>query len=111
MSYGRDLFLACAKRIGRREFRAWFKTLLSVSDHQDLYIRTMGSDPNGLYVLGDKDTFFRVMLWMDRRKLQNKVILKDSGHLCSIDQYKAVNDLIVRFMETGAAEELAPQQV
>lgn len=111
-AYGRDLFLACAKRIGRWEFRAWFKTLLSVSGHQGLYIRTMGNEPNGLYVFGQKDSFFRVMLWMDRRKLQNFVIVKDAGHLCSIDQYQAVNDLIVQFMETGTIHkntEPAPQ--
>ena len=112
MSYGRDLFLACARRIGRKEFRAWFKTLLSFAPHQKVYAKKMGAEPNGLYVLGNKDYFFRIMLWWDHKRLQNFVIVKDSGHLCSIDQYQAVNDLIVQFMETGTIHkdtEPAPQ--
>ena len=112
MSYGRDLFLACARRIGRKEFRAWFKTLLSFAPHQKVYAKKMGAEPNGLYILGNKDYFFRIMLWWDHKRLQNLVIVKDSGHLCSIDQYQAVNDLIVQFMETGTIHkdtEPAPQ--
>lgn len=107
MAYGRDLFLACARRIGRKEFRAWFKTLLSFGKHQDVYARKMGTEPNGLYILGDKDYFFRIMLWWDRRRPQNFAIVKDAGHLCSIDQYKAVNDLIRQFMETGTIQQNA----
>ena len=105
MAYGRDMFLACARRIGRMEFRAWCRTLLSFAPHQSVYPQKMGAEPNGLYILGSKDYFFRIMSWFDRKRPQNLVIVKDAGHLCSIDQYKAVNDLIVRFMETGTIQQ------
>lgn len=102
LAYGRDLFLATAQRVERHEFVAWCKVVLSFSKTQKLYEKKLQSEPDGLYVVGELDHFFRTMLRSDAKRIKNLSVVKDAGHICCIDQYAAVNDLIVRFQETGS---------
>ena len=64
----------------------------------------MKEEPNGLYIVGEMDHFFRTMLRSDAKRIKHLAIVKNAGHICCIDQYRAVNDLIVRFQQTGSIE-------
>lgn len=101
LAYGRNLFLACAQRVPSKEFVAWCKVILSFRTTQKEYPKVMKEEPNGLYIVGEKDHFFRTMLRSDAKRIKNLAIVKNAGHICSIDQYEAVNDLIIAFQEKG----------
>lgn len=107
LSHGRDLFLACAQRVERKEFVAWCKVVLSFSKTQLLYEKRMKDEPNGLYIVGEMDHFFRTMLRSDVKRIKHLAVVENAGHICCIDQYRAVNDLIVQFVETGTIRQNA----
>ena len=44
------------------------------------------------------------MLKSDMKRIKNLAIVKDAGHICSIDQYERVNDLIIEFQEKGTVK-------
>lgn len=104
LAYGRNLFLNSARRVAPKEFVAWCKVLLSFPKIQKDYVETMKEEPNGLYVVGELDHFFLTMLKSDMKRVKNLAIVKNAGHICSIDQYEAVNDLIIEFQETGTVK-------
>ena len=94
---GRDIFLACARRLPKKEFVAWCKLLLKFKNIQNTYQETMGEEPNGLYLVGELDHFFIPMLKKDRRRVKNMIFIKDAGHICIADQAKVVNKHILEF--------------
>lgn len=104
LAYGRNLFLACAQRVERREFVAWCKVVLSFGKIYREYVKRMKEEPNGLYIVGAMDHFFLTMLKSDMKRIKNLAIVEDAGHICCIDQYERVNELIVKFQETGTIE-------
>ncbi len=106
LAYGRNLFVACAQRVPSKEFVAWCRVVLSFAKTQKHYVKVMKDEPNGLYIVGEKDHFFRTMLRSDVKRIKNLAIVKDAGHICSIDQYEAVNALISAFQDTGTVASL-----
>ncbi len=100
-SCGRNMFMSCARRIEQKEFIAWCKVILSFAKVQAKYESVMEEETNGLYIVGELDHFFMPMLTGDKKRVKNMVILKDAGHLCSIDKHEEVNRLIVEFQESG----------
>lgn len=109
-SYGRDIFLACAQRVERKEFVVWCKVVLSFGKTQEVYTKTMKEEPNGLYIAGEMDHFFRPMLKEDMKRVKNLVIVENAGHICCTDQYKRVNDLMIAFQETGSVETVTEKE-
>lgn len=105
LEYGRNLFIACAQHVERMEFVAWCRVVLSFKKTQESYVKVMGNEPNGLYIVGELDHFFLTMLRSDRKRIKNLAIVKGAGHICSIDQYEKVNSLICEFQDTGAIKE------
>ncbi len=103
LSYARNLFLASAQRVERKEFIAWGKAILSFGKMQKEFGNKMKDEPNGLYIVGELDHFFLTMLRFDMKRIKNVVIVKEGGHVCCIDQYEVVNKLISDFQETGTA--------
>jgi pimeloyl-ACP methyl ester carboxylesterase len=103
-AYARDTFLACAQRMEPKEFLAWSKVLLSFQKTQEEYVKAMKDEPDGLYIIGELDHFFLTMQKSDLKRLKNVVIVENAGHLCNMDQYEVVNDLIIAFQETGAVK-------
>ena len=101
VAYGRNLFLACAQRVERKEFVAWCRVVLSFAKIQEQYVKTMKDEPDGLYVVGAKDHFFLTMLRSDMKRIKNLAVVEDAGHICNTDQYEKVNSLIIQFQETG----------
>lgn len=107
IAYGRNLFIASTKRIERKEIVVWCKVLLSFSKTQEEYIKKMQDEPNGLYIVGSMDHFFLTMLRSDMKRIKNLAIVEKAGHICCVDKYKKVNDLIITFQETGMVESKA----
>lgn len=99
--YGRDIFLACAKKVPKKEFIVWCKLLTSFKDIQKTYQKTMGEEPNGMYIVGELDHFFIPMLKNDRNRVKNLVFVKNAGHICISDEAEVVNNTIIAFQETG----------
>lgn len=99
--YGRDIFLACARRLPKKEFIAWCKLLTKFKDIQETYQKTMLDEPNGLYIVGALDHFFIPMLKRDRKRVKNMVFVENAGHICIADQSETVNELIINFQDTG----------
>lgn len=104
LAYGRNLFLASAQLVEPKEFVQWCKVILSFRNIQDAYVERMKEEPNGLYIVGELDHFFLTMLRSDRKRIKNLAVVKDAGHICCIDQYAKVNELIIAFQENGAVE-------
>ena len=101
LAYGRNLFLASAQRVERKEFVAWCKVILSFQKTQEEYEIRTGNEANGLYVVGSLDHFFLTMLRSEMKRVRNVAIVGGAGHICSIDRYEAVNQLITEFQESG----------
>lgn len=105
LAYGRNLFLASAQRVDRKEFVAWCKVILSFRKTQKEYEIKTKDEANGLYIVGAMDHFFLTMLRSEMKRIKNVAIVEKAGHICSIDQYQKVNELMVRFQEIGSIEE------
>lgn len=103
-SYARDIFLACAQRMDPKELLAWARAILSFEKTQYKFAKTMKDEPNGVYIVGALDHFFLTMLGNDLKRAKNVVMVKNAGHLCNIDQYEAVNHVIIVFQETGTLD-------
>ena len=99
--YGREVFLATSKRLTNKEFAAWCKLLSRFKNVQRTYERTMGEEANGLYLVGELDRFFRLMLKKDEKRVKNMVFVKNAGHICTTDQPEATNRQLLAFLQTG----------
>ena len=96
--YGRDVFLACARKLAKKEFIAWCKLLTKFKDIQRTFQQTMGDEPNGLYLVGALDHDFIPMLTRDNNRVKNSFFIPDAGHICIADQANAVNRHIISFI-------------
>lgn len=94
----RKLFLQCAKRIPKKEFISWLKLLVKFPLVNKEYVKMLDTMKKGLYITGDRDVMFINSLVQEYKKITNKVILNDCGHVCNIDKYKEVNQLVMNFI-------------
>lgn len=101
VAYGRNLFMACAQHVERDEFIAWGKVIMSFGKIEEQYFKTMKEEPNGLYIAGVMDPFFLIMRKKERKRIKNFAVIKNAGHICNIDRYEKVNNLMIQFQETG----------
>ena len=104
---GRNVFLACAKHVEKKEFMAWSKVLLSFKKNNHTYVDVMKDEPNGLYLIGESDYFFLHTVRREIKHAKNVVMIENAGHICNIDQYEKVNELIVEFQNNGKIENQA----
>ncbi len=103
--HGRNLFLACAQRVAKKEFLCWLKLMLKFNKIQKVYQRTMQEEPDGLYMVGELDYVFIPMLKDNYERIRNMIVIKNAGHICNVDQPETVNELIINFQETGVVQE------
>lgn len=96
--YGRDVFLACARKLAKKEFIAWCKLLTKFKDIQKEFQKTMGEEENGFYLVGALDHFFIPMLKRDKNRVKNIFFIENAGHICIADQAEIVNDKIISFI-------------
>ncbi len=99
--YGREVFLSTAKRLTNKEFIAYCKLLSRFKNIQKTFASTMGTENKGLYMVGELDYFFSLMLKKERKRVKNMIVIPNAGHICITDQPAACNRHIISFMETG----------
>ncbi len=100
----RMLFIREASKLYQKEFIRWFtltkniNPLLKYFQEKELPIPT-------LYIMGNEDYMFLTPLQISITKhLHSKlVILKDSGHVCNVDQYQLFNKNSIQFIYENAS--------
>ena len=101
----RSLFVNEAKKVARKEFMRWFKLtnqlnpLLKFFREKDLGIPT-------LYLMGDEDHMFlpgvrQVVAWHRNAWLE---IIRQSGHVCNVDQPDDFNRISIDFIRKIAGQ-------
>jgi len=101
--YGRAMFMATAKRLSRKEIIAYCKLLSRYKKIQARYGATMGEEPKGLYLVGELDYFFLLMLAKDRKRVKNMLLVPKAGHVCITDQADWCNRQILSFLSGSEA--------
>lgn len=99
--YGRNVFMATAKRLTNKEFIAYCKLLSQFKNIQKQFVSTMGEESNAVYLVGELDYFFLLMLKKERERLKNMILVPNAGHICITDQADYCNRQILSFLETG----------
>ena len=97
----RSLFVQEAKKVQHREFIRWLTLTTSVAKYlvkfneKDTHIPT-------LYLMGAQDYMFMppVIELVNTQKSSELIIIKDSGHVCNVDQPMRFNDLSLNFLTT-----------
>lgn len=99
----REIFLATAKRLSRKDLIAYCKLLLLYKRIQKTFLRRMKNQDNGLYLIGDLDYVFLPTLKEEAKSVKNMVIIPDAGHVCNIDQPAAANRHIISFLSVDTS--------
>ncbi len=96
----RLLFISEAKKVAQKEFMRWFKLtyelnpLLKYFEEKDTGIPT-------LYLTGDEDYMFlpAVEYIVQRHSNSYLEVIRNSGHVCNVDQPKDFNAKAISFMQ------------
>lgn len=94
----RLLFLECAKKISKKELKSWLKLILKFPKINKDFLKNMKNFKNGLYIMGKEDNVFLDSIKEEKEYFNNIKILENCGHICNIDKYKEVNDIILDFI-------------
>ncbi|RNA64753.1 alpha/beta fold hydrolase [Prosthecochloris sp. ZM_2] len=100
----RMLFVNEAKKVAQKEFMRWFrltyelKPLLKYFEEKDTGIPT-------LYLMGEEDYMFlpTVEYIVTRHSRSSLEIIRNSGHVCNVDQPQDFNERAIRFMQCHSA--------
>jgi len=93
------MFINEAKKLCQREFIRWFRLtdeanpLLKYFTEKEIPVPT-------LYLMGDEDYMFLppVKVLVKKHKHAELQIIKNSGHVCNIDQPEAFNAYAIEFI-------------
>ena len=95
----RSLFVQEAKKIKHREFLRWLTLTGGVAKY---LVKINEKDTNipSLYIMGEEDYVFLepVKRIVKEHHSSELVILKDSGHVCNVDQAAQFNEVSLQFL-------------
>ncbi len=96
----RLLFINEAKKLCQKEFIRWFKLTYEVNPLLRFFREKEMPVPT-LYLMGDEDHLFLppVKSLVSRHKHSILQIIKDSGHVCNVDQPEEFNRLSIAFIK------------
>lgn len=99
-SESRHAFVEQAKRMCQKEFLRWFKLTKSLNP----YLRNLQLDTKGvptLFVMGEEDHLFLTSIkeLVKKQPELKLACIKDSGHVCNIDQPVQFNAVTVDFIK------------
>ena len=99
----RYIFIKEAQKIYRREINRWFKLLKDVNPLLQYQVEQNPPIPT-LYVMGDEDHLFLkpVRTLVSMNEMAELVTLKNSGHVCNVDQPEAFNKHAIRFIKENS---------
>ncbi len=97
----RKLFIKEAIRLGEREFKKWLRMSTEIKDNLQEFIIKEASAPV-LYLMGDRDHMFLPMVSnLVKKHFNSKLeVIKNSGHVCNIDQPDIFNEHTIRFIKS-----------
>lgn len=95
----RLLFISQAKKLAQKEFLKWFKLtndlnpLLRYFNEKEVKLPT-------LYLMGDQDYMFlpQVINLVEKHPFSRLSIIKNSGHVCNVEQPELFNALAINFI-------------
>lgn len=95
----RHLFVQEARKIKHREFLRWLSLTGDIASYL-LKINEKDTHIPTLYIMGDEDYVFLepVKRLVKKQSSSQLVILKDSGHVCNIDQAAQFNEISLQFL-------------
>ncbi|GAX89057.1 alpha/beta fold hydrolase [Effusibacillus lacus] len=96
----RLLFVNEAKKLCQKEFKRWFKLTLNINPflrnlrEKELPIPT-------LYLMGEEDYMFlpTVEAIVERKRFSKLVLIRNSGHVCNVDQPEEFNRQSIKFIK------------
>ena len=98
----RHLFIQEAKKIKHREFLRWLTLTGGIAKY---LVKINEKDTNipSLYIMGEEDYVFLepVKRLVETQPSSRLVILKDSGHVCNVDQAAEFNEVSLQFLATA----------
>jgi len=97
----RKLFIKEAIRLGDREFKKWLHMSGEIRDNLKEFIIKEASAPV-LYIMGERDHMFLPMVTDLVKKHFNShlEVIKNSGHVCNIDQPEVFNECSIQFIKS-----------
>jgi pimeloyl-ACP methyl ester carboxylesterase len=97
----RKLFIKEAIRLGEREFKKWLRMSTEIKESLQEYIIKEASAPV-LYLMGDRDHMFLPMVSnLVEKHFNSKLeVIRNSGHVCNIDQPDAFNERSIQFIKS-----------
>jgi len=97
----RKLFIREAIQLGEREFRKWLNMSHEIKNSLSEFIIREASAPV-LYLMGERDHMFLPMVAdIVKKHINSKLeIIKNSGHVCNLDQPDAFNEKSIQFIKS-----------
>ncbi len=95
----RYIFIKEAQKIYRREINRWFKLLRNVNPLLQYHVEQNPSIPT-LYLMGEEDHLFLqpVRELVKHNDMASLITIKNSGHVCNVDQPQAFNKHAIHFI-------------
>jgi len=102
----RKLFIREAVKLGKNEFRKWLKMSNEIKENLQEYLIKEASAPV-LYLMGDGDHMFLPMVTNLVKKHVNShlEIIRNSGHVCNLDQPEVFNERAIEFINSITKKE------
>jgi len=102
----RKLFIREAVKLGKNEFRKWLKMSSEIKENLQEYLIKEASAPV-LYLMGDGDHMFLPMVTNLVKKHVNShlEIIRNSGHVCNLDQPEVFNERAIEFINSITKKE------
>ncbi|HSO84977.1 MAG TPA: alpha/beta hydrolase [Draconibacterium sp.] len=102
----RKLFISEAVKLGKNEFRKWLKMSNEIKDNLQEFLIKEASAPV-LYIMGDGDHMFLPMVTnLVKKHINSKLeIIRNSGHVCNLDQPEVFNERAIEFINSITKKE------
>lgn len=105
----RKLFIQEAIKLGRGEFKKWLRMSSEIRNNLQEFLVKEASAPV-LYIMGERDHMFLPMVTnLVKKHFNSKLeIIRNSGHVCNIDQPEVFNERSIEFINSITNRGLNP---
>ena len=97
----RKLFVKEAVKLGEKEFKKWLQMTSEIKENLQEFLIKEASAPV-LYIMGERDHMFLPMVANLVKKHFNSQleVIRNSGHVCNIDQPEEFNERSIHFIKS-----------
>jgi len=102
----RNLFIREAIKLGGHEFRKWLRMSAEIRENLQEYIKKEAY-ATVLYIMGERAHMFLPMVSdLVKRHINSKLeIIRNSGHVCNLDQPEVFNERAIEFINSNSKKE------